>query len=125
MEQSGRDPTRPAPHQPSAINHFPPVPAPNLILITWHDLGDFLGCYGHGDVASPCLDRLASQGALMEQHFCSAPQCSPSRASIVTGLMPHNTGVLGLTHRGFDMDRRVTTLKERLKDGRGYHYGLR
>ena len=85
---------------------------PNIILITWHDLGDFLGCYGHRDVASPCLDQLAREGALFEDYFCTAPQCSPSRASIVTGLMPHSTGVLGLTHRGFDMGRGMTTLPQ-------------
>ena len=76
---------------------------PNVMLIVWHDLGDFLGCYGHRGIESPHLDALAEQGALFECYFATAPQCSPSRASIVTGLMPHTTGVMGLTHLGFRM----------------------
>ncbi|NOZ21829.1 MAG: sulfatase [Planctomycetes bacterium] len=92
---------------------------PNIVLITWHDLGDWLGCYGREDVSSPCLDGLARQGVVFDNYFCTAPQCSPSRASMVTGLMPHSTGVLGLTHRGFDMDRDAITLPQLLKQG-GY-----
>ena len=92
---------------------------PNIVLITWHDLGDWLRCYGHGDVESPCLDRLAEEGALFANHFCTAPQCSPSRASIVTGLMPHCTGVIGLTHRGFDMNRDQATTAQILREA-GY-----
>jgi len=88
---------------------------PNIILITWHDLGDWLGCYERRDVKSPCLDRLAGEGARFTNYFASAPQCSPSRASIVTGRMPHTTGVLGLTHRGFDMHRQQATLPQALR----------
>jgi N-sulfoglucosamine sulfohydrolase len=76
---------------------------PNVLLIVWHDLGDWLGCYGHRAIDSPHLDSLAEQGALFEHYFATAPQCSPSRASIITGLMPHTTGVMGLTHLGFQM----------------------
>lgn len=89
---------------------------PNILLITWHDLGDFLHCYGHDDVESPYLDRLAEQGTLFENHFCTAPQCSPSRASMVTGMMPHSTGVMGLTHLGFEMHRDQVPLARFLKD---------
>jgi len=88
---------------------------PNIILITWRDLGDWLGCYERRDVKSPCLDRLAGEGARFTNYFASAPQCSPSRASIVTGRMPHTTGVLGLTHRGFDMHRQQATLPQALR----------
>jgi len=92
---------------------------PNILLITWHDLGDWLRCYGHDDVESPCLDRLAEEGTLFERYFSTAPQCSPSRASLVTGRMPHWTGVLGLTHRGFDMRRDQTTMAMLLREA-GY-----
>ncbi len=61
---------------------------PNIIQIIWHDLGDWLGCYGRPDVASPALDRFAAQGALLEQHFATAPASLPSLASLMTGRHP-------------------------------------
>jgi arylsulfatase A-like enzyme len=71
---------------------------PNIIEIIWHDLGDSLGCYGHDGVRSPSLDQLAREGAVVENMFCTAPQCSPARASIMTGCYPHSVGMLGLAH---------------------------
>jgi len=58
---------------------------PNIMVIIWHDLGDWLGCYGRLDVTSPALDRLAGQGALLEQHFAAAPASQPSLGSLMTG----------------------------------------
>jgi N-sulfoglucosamine sulfohydrolase len=73
---------------------------PNVVIVITHDTGRHLGAYGRR-VATPNLDRLAAEGVLFEQAFCSAPQCSPSRASLQTGLMPHRHGLIGLAHRGF------------------------
>lgn len=92
-----------------------PSPLPNIVQIVWHDLGDWLGCYGHAAVRSPSLDRLAAQGVLFERYFATAPLCSPSRASMLTGLMPHATGVTGIVRRGFDMDRSMVPLPQLLK----------
>jgi arylsulfatase A-like enzyme len=77
------------------------LPALNIIEMIWHDLGDWLSCYRRPDVPSPCLQRLADEGVVFENHFCTAPSCSPSRASIKTGLYPQTHGILGLTHRGW------------------------
>ena len=77
---------------------------PNVLLITSHDVGRHLGCYGVSTVHTPALDGLAESGVRFDRCFCTAPFSSPSRASIFTGRCPHSTGVNGLTHGGFGWD---------------------
>jgi len=70
---------------------------PNILVI----LAD--ACRGEAlDPASPCLtptlDRLAERGVRFTCAHSSSPACSPSRASLMTGLLPHNHGVLQVEH---------------------------
>jgi len=57
-----------------------------------------LGCYG-GPVPTPNLDGLASSGVRFENAFCPTPFCSPSRASLITGLYPHTHGIVHNVNR--------------------------
>ncbi|PZE20057.1 sulfatase family protein [Paenibacillus xerothermodurans] len=86
---------------------------PNIIMMISHDTGRYLGSYGR-HVATPGIDGLAQDGVRFDQYFCSAPQCSPSRGSILTGLYAHNHGMIGLSHLGFSIDEDKTTLPKEL-----------
>jgi len=81
--------------------------AKDVVLITTHDIGRHLHCYGNRTVRSPQVDALAASGVLFTRAFCTAPQCSPSRASLASGRYPHNNGVMGLAHHGFDWELAV------------------
>lgn len=66
----------------------------NLVLILTDNHGPWsLGCYGNPDVRTPHIDRLARDGALFTQAFAVNAVCSPTRASLLTGLMPSQHGV--------------------------------
>ncbi len=77
---------------------------PNIILMICHDIGQHINCYGVSTVNTPSIDRLAEQGVMFTNSFCTSPSCSPSRASIFTGRYPHNNGVMGLSHNEFAWD---------------------
>jgi N-sulfoglucosamine sulfohydrolase len=75
--------------------------------MTTHDIGRHLHCYGRASVVSPNLDMLARDGVMFASCFATAPQCSPSRASLASGMYPHNNGVMGLAHHGFQWELAV------------------
>ena len=53
-----------------------------------------LGVYGHSQVKTPHLDRLAERGVVFERAYCQQSLCGPSRTSVMTGLRPEETGIL-------------------------------
>ncbi|AXC50585.1 arylsulfatase [Paracoccus suum] len=97
---------------------------PDIIIILNDDMGfSDIGCYG-GEVETPNLDRLAREGLRYSQFYNTA-RCSPSRASLLTGLHPHQTGIGILTYdtgpEGYagDLNRQCVTMAEVVK-GAGY-----
>ncbi|MDQ3692316.1 MAG: sulfatase [Chloroflexota bacterium] len=98
---------------------------PHIVVITCHDLGRYLGCYGVGTVRTPNIDALAAAGARFTNAFTTAPQCSPSRAALATGRYPHCNGVMGLTHDrfGWDLHLEERTIASLLRE-RGYETHL-
>ncbi len=82
---------------------------PNILHFITHDTGRYLECYGF-DVRTPNINKLAEQGTIFTNYFCSAPQCSPSRASMFSGLIPYRNGMIGLAHRGFNLKKDIPYL---------------
>ncbi|GAA4431205.1 arylsulfatase [Ravibacter arvi] len=118
---------------------FPQIPAaggplvssdsrPNIIYIMADDMGySDLGCYG-GEIRTPNLDRLASNGIKFRSFYNNA-RCCPTRASLLTGRYPHEAGMGHMVtpdgaevkpgpYQGF-IDNRYPTIAEYLKQG-GY-----
>jgi arylsulfatase A-like enzyme len=86
--------TRPTTVAPSSPT--PPPARPNVVLILSDDMGfSDLGCYG-SEIATPNLDALAAGGVRFTQFYNTA-RCCPSRASLLTGLHPHQAGVGHMT----------------------------
>ncbi|WP_159621708.1 arylsulfatase [Ruania rhizosphaerae] len=97
---------------------------PDVLVILADDMGfSDLGCYG-GEIETPVLDGLARRGTRFTQ-FYNSPRCSPTRASLLTGLQPHQVGIGILTGderpRGYrgDLAEECHTIAELLRDA-GY-----
>jgi arylsulfatase A-like enzyme len=101
---------------------------PDIVLILSDDLGfSDLGCYG-GEIHTPNIDNLAKNGVRFTQ-FYNAARCCPTRASLLTGLYPHQAGIGHMTEdKGYDsyrgtLSKNAITLAEMLKIG-GYQTSM-
>jgi N-sulfoglucosamine sulfohydrolase len=88
---------------------------PNIIYLHSHDTGRYISPYGH-KVRTPNLQKFAEEGVVFRQCFCANPTCSPSRACLLTGEYAHSNGMLGLAHRGFEMNDYSKHLLHTLRD---------
>jgi arylsulfatase A-like enzyme len=101
---------------------------PNVVLIMTDDVGygDF-GCYGAHDIRTPNIDRLAEQGVKLTD-FYAAPQCTPTRAALISGRYPQRVSLeraLGSTGDSLERGLSATgrSLPRLLKDN-GYATAL-
>ena len=86
---------------------------PNIVIILADDMGfSDAGCFG-GEVRTPNLDKLASDGLRLTQ-FYNCARCCPTRASLMTGQYPHK---VGLRRNGQSLRRNGITIAEALKQG--------
>ena len=96
------------------------IARPNIVFLISDDQSvPDLGCYGNQRIHTPNIDALASQGRLFRRAYAACPQCSPSRASILTGQMPHAIGASRLHASAYPS---VKTLVDWFKD-EGYFTG--
>lgn len=93
---------------------------PNIVIIMSDDMGySDIGCYG-GEINTPNLDKLAASGLRFTQFYNTA-RCCPTRASLLTGLYPHQAGIGHMMDdRGLDgyrgeLSRSCVTIAEALK----------
>jgi arylsulfatase len=94
---------------------------PNIVLILADDMGfSDIGCYG-GEIRTPNIDGLARGGVRFTQFYNTA-RCCPTRASLLTGLYPHQAGVGHMVDNpkpfpgyGGDLSRQAVTIAEALK----------
>lgn len=98
---------------------------PNILMLVSEDHGPELGIYGDPFARTPVLDRLGSEGVVFERAYVTQAGCSPSRATLLTGLYPHQNGQIGLATHGFRLydDPEMPLLPNALKEA-GYRTGI-
>jgi arylsulfatase A len=106
----------------SALAEEPVKEYPNIVVLVADDAGysDF-SCYGSKNINTPHIDQLAKEGIRFTDFYAAAPNCSPSRAGLLTGRIPARTGVYSYIDYGSPMhlSRKEVTIATLLKQ-RGY-----
>lgn len=74
---------------------------PNIIFVMTDDQGYWaLGCTGNNEIRTPNIDSLAANGVRLDNFFCASPVCSPARATLLTGRIPSQHGVMDWIRSG-------------------------
>ena len=91
------------------------------LLVLWTDeqRADTIGASGNPQIRTPNLNRLAERSIVFDQTYCAIPVCTPSRATILTGLWPHTHGAL---HNNIPLPLEAPTIAEFLRPN-GYRCG--
>lgn len=92
----------------------------NVLFIIVDDLRPLLGCYGHPEIHTPNIDRLAQRSTVFNRAYCQTPLCHPSRTSVLTGLRPETTEVFANAANFREKLPDVVTLPQYFKAA-GYH----
>ncbi len=92
-----------------------PPQSPNILFIVADDLDTRLGCYGDPMARTPYIDRLAASGVRFDRANCQLPSCGPSRVSMLTGLYPWQTGLVGNNERFREKLPEIVTLPQWLR----------
>ena len=91
-----------------------------LLLMSDNQSAEHLGCYGDTSIKTPHIDKLAKKGLIFKNVFCSAPSCSPARASMLTGQDIWNLGEAANLWSSFP---RVKVYSKLMEES-GYHVGI-
>ncbi len=71
-----------------------PTKKPNVLLIISDDWNNYMSCYGHPEVKTPNMERLAKHAIQFDHAYCQYPLCNPSRTSFMSGLRPATTKII-------------------------------
>ena len=90
---------------------------PNVLFIICDDLNDYIqGFGGHPQAKTPHMARLARSGVSFTQAHCNIPICGPSRASLFSGIYPHNSGCFGFTKwDGYEILKNSRTIMDHFR----------